>query len=445
MMPDLSYLLDHARRLGAREAEIYLEATGNWACRVYQGQIDDLQASAGNGLGARVLVGDSLGIAYTSDMRREGCVEAVDRAIANARVSAPDSFREFFAPGSDTVYHDLPIWDQGLERVPAEERIALAFKMEEMARGRDPLVQKVLGTGVNMRSREITVVNTKGVNASHKSNMTGAFASVLAVSNGAMHGGHGSGISRTWGELDPDKIVAEAVHHAVSLVGGHPVESCDAEVIFDRGIASQIWGMLGRTLTGEEAQKGRSIFAGKTGQKVASPLVSLVDDPLRADGPGASPFDAEGVPKKTFPIIEDGILRGFMYDMYGAKKAGLVSTGHAQRSFRSAVSASPSNLYMKPGTMTVDEIVASTKNGFLVMEVKGLGVGGFNVVSGDLSAGASGLFIRDGRYQGPVREVTIAGNLKTMLLEVDAVGSDFKWSGTGAPSFRVRKMAVSGR
>jgi PmbA protein len=317
--------------------------------------------------------------------------------------------------------------------------------MEKMAKTRDPLIQKVLSAGVITRSGIVTVMNTRGAEASYRSNMTNAGVSVLAASGGMMQGGYGSQFARTWKEIDPEKIADEAVHHAVSLVGGQPVQSQDAEVIFDRGIAAQIWGMLGRTLTGEEAQKGRSIFAGRIGQRVASSLVSLIDDSLRADGPGACPFDDEGVPKKRFPIIENGVLKGFMYDIYGARKAGVESTGHANRSFRSPVSAGPSNLYMEPGTVTVNDVVAGTKNGFLVMEVKGLGVGGFNVVSGDLSVGASGLWVKDGRYAGPVREVTIAGNLREMLLDVDAVADDFKWSRVGAPSFRVKKMAVSGK
>lgn len=442
---DLSYLLDHARKLGAREAELYLEESDSWNCRAYQGKVDDLQASKSNGLGVRVLVGDSLGIAYTSDLRPEGCIEAVDRAVANAKVSRPDNLRAFFSPGAGTAYNPIAIWDDRLEAVSAEDKIRLALEMEQMAGKKDPRIQKVLGAGVSTRSRRVTVRSTRGVDASYRANSVSANVSVLAISGGMMQGGHGGEFARSWKALDSARIVDEAVEHAVSLVGGQPVESQDAEVIFHRGVAAQIWGMLGRTLTGEEAQKGRSIFAGQIGQKVASELVTIVDDPLRADGPGASPFDAEGVPRKTFPIIEDGVLRGFLYDTYGAAKAGVSSTGHASRSFRSPVSASPANLYMKPGGLDRDEIVASTRDGFLVAEVKGLTVGGFNVVSGDLSVGASGLWIRDGKVVGPVREVTIAGNLKAMLLEVDAVCSDFKWSGVGTPSFRVKRMAVSGK
>jgi PmbA protein len=444
-MADLRYLLDHAKKQGAREAELYLMESGNWECRVYQGEIEDLRASASNGLAVRVLAGDSLGIAYTTDLRPEGCLEAVERAVANAGISSPDSLREFFTPALDTKYITLPICDEQLEQVSSEEKIRLALDMEEMAKGRDARIQKVLGTGVTTWSFKVTVLNTRGVNASYRSDGANAGANVLAASGGVMQGGHDYRFARAWKDLDPAAIVDRAVHHAVSLVGGRPVESQDAEVIFDRDVSAMIWAMLGRTLTGEEAQKGRSIFAGRVGQKVASDLVTLIDDPLRADGPGASPFDDEGVPRRTFPIIQDGVLKGFMYDVYSAKKAGVVSTGHARRSFRSPVSASPANLYMRPGSMTLDDVVASTKNGFLVMEVKGLGVGGFNVVSGDMSVGASGLWIKEGEYVGPVREVTIAGNLKQMLMEVDAVANDFKWSGAGTPSFRVKKMAVSGK
>ena len=445
MMPDLRSLLDYAKRQGARDAELYLEETSNWNCRVYEGRVDDVQASSGNGLGVRVTVGDSLGTAFTSDLRDQGCREAVDRAIANAGIAEPDPLREFYSPAQSDVYPTLRIYDEALDRVTPEEKIALALRMESMASGRHPLIRKVLSSGIHTRSQRVTVINTRGVDAFYRSNALSAFVSVLASNGGAMQGGHGSAFARKWEEIDAEKVVDEAVNHAVSLLGGQPVESQDAAVIFDRGIAAQIWGMLGRTLAGEEARKGRSIFAGRLGQKVASPLVTLIDDSLRPDSPGACPFDVEGVPKRTFPLIEEGVLKGFVYDVYTAKKAGTVSTGHARRSFRSSVSAAPENLYMKPGQMSVDDLIASTENGFLVMEVKGLGVGGFNVVTGDMSVGASGLWIKAGKVVGPVREVTVAGNWKEMLMEVDAVANDFKWSGVGAPSFRVRKMAVSGR
>jgi PmbA protein len=443
-MADLGSLLLYAKRRGAREAEMYLEESSNWNCRVYQGKVDDLQASKSNGLGVRVLVGQSLGTAYTSDLRTQGCEEAVDRAVENARVSRSDQLREFHEP-ANSMYADLRIYDDRLEGVSAQDKMKLALDMERMAGSKDPRIQKVLGTGVSTQSHTVTVRNSRGVNASYKANSASTDASVLAVSGKMMQGGHGGQFSRSWEGLDPAAIVDEAVEHAVSLVGGQPVESQDAEVIFHRGVAAQIWSMLGRTLTGEEAQKGRSIFAGRIGQKVASELVTIIDDPLRADGPGASPFDAEGVPRSTFPIIENGVLRGFLYDTYSGAKAGVASTGNARRSYRTPPSAAPSNLYMKPGDFAREQIVGSTKNGFLVVEVKGLTVGGFNVVSGDLSVGASGIWIKDGRIAGPVREVTIAGNLKTMLQEVDAVGNDFKWSGAGTPSFRIKRMAVSGK
>ena len=375
------------------------------------------------------MVGDSLGIAFTSDLRDQGCREAVDRAIANAGIAEPDPLREFYSRGSSDVYPTLRIYDEALDKVTPEEKIALALRMESMASGRHPLIRKVLSSGIHTRSQRVTVVSTRGIDAFYRANGLSAFVSVLASNGKAMQGGHGSTFARKWADIDAEKIVDEAVDHAISLLGGQPVESQDAAVIFDRSIAAQIWGMLGRRI----------------GQTVASPLVTLVDDSLRADGPGACPFDAEGVPKRTFPLIEEGVLKWYVYDVYTAKKASTVSTGHARRSFRSSVSAAPENLYMKPGQMSVDDLIASTENGLLVMEVKGLGVGGFNVVTGDMSVGASGLWIKGGKVVGPVREVTVAGNWKEMLLEVDGVADDFKWSGVGAPSFRVRKMAVSGR
>lgn len=436
-------LLLYAKEQGTDQCEVYKEESSNWNCRVYQGKVDDLQASKSGGLGMRLIYNNVMGTAYTTDLRWESMTEAVDRAIENAKIGHPDQL-EFYRHES-AEYPTLSLWDEKLDSISDEEKIRLALDMEKMAGGRDPRIQKVLGASVSTRSHKITIRSTQGVHQSYRSNSASASISVLATKGGMMQAGHGYQYSRTWDGLSPSSLVDEAIEHAVSLVGGQPVESQDASVIFHRNVAGQIWAMLGRTLTGEEAQKGRSIFAGREGQKVASDLVTVVDDPLREDGPGAAPFDGEGVPHKTFTLIENGVLKGFLYDTRSAAKANTTTTGHAHRSFRSAVSAAPANLYLKPGNMTRDELVACTRNGFLVAEVKGLTVGGFNVVTGDLSVGASGLWIKDGKVARPVREVTIAGNLKEMLMEVDGVADDFKWGAIGTPSFRVKKMAVSGK
>ncbi|HHX29342.1 MAG: TldD/PmbA family protein [Bacillota bacterium] len=442
-MVDLKSLLDYASSLGVRETELYLEESNNWGCRVYEGEVENLQASQGRGLGVRVIVDKALGIAYTSDVSEEGAREALSRAAENARISVPDELRAFYAPEGE--YPTIDAWSQDIVDTPAETKIRMALRMEAMAKQKDSRIRKVLGTTVGTNSRSVTVVNSKGVNVSFKSNGASISCHVLASDNEVMQPGNGVQFSRSFAALNPEKVVDEAVQKALSLLGGKPVESQDASVIFSPEISAVIWQMLAATLTGEAVQKKRSMFAGKLGQKVASELVSLIDDPFAVEGHGASPFDAEGVPRKKMALIEDGVLKAFMYDCYSAAKDGVKSTGHASRRVQTAVQAAPCNLYLKPGTLSLEEVVATTKNGFLVMDVSGITVGGLNPVSGDLSVGAAGRWITDGQFVGPVREVTIAGNLKDILLGIDAVASDLKWTNMGTPSFRTAKMAVSGK
>ncbi|HHY76005.1 MAG TPA: TldD/PmbA family protein [Firmicutes bacterium] len=442
-MVDLKSLLDYASSLGAQETELYLEETKGWSCRVYQGEVENLQASQGKGLAVRVIAGKALGIAYTSDISDDGAREAISRAIENAKISAPDELRSFYAPEGE--YPTLQAWSQDIEDAPAETKIRMALDMEAMAKGKDSRIQKVLAASVGTNSRSVTVVNSKGVDVSFRSNYATISCQVLARENGVMQPGSGMQFSRTFAGLEPERVVGEAVEKALNLLGGKPVESQDAAVIFAPEVSSVIWQMLAGVLTGEAVQKKRSMFAGKIGQRVASELVSLIDDPFDVRGTGASPFDAEGVPRKRMALIEKGVLKTYIYDCYSAAKDGVKSTGHAYRRISTAVQAAPCNLYLEPGTQSLEEVVASTKNGLLVMDVSGISTGGFNPVSGDFSVGAAGRWISDGRFVGPVREVTIAGNLKDMLMGIDAVASDLKWLGMGTPSFRVAKMAISGK
>ncbi|NLA59642.1 MAG: TldD/PmbA family protein, partial [Firmicutes bacterium] len=260
-MVDLKSLLAYAASLGVGETEFYLEESSSWSCRVYQGEVENLQASQGRGLGVRVIVDKALGIAYTSDVSEGTAREAVRRAAENAKISAPDELRSFYAP--EGGYPSVETWSQDIQDTPAETKIRMALDMEAMAKQKDPRIRKVLGTGIATNSRSVTVVNSKGVNVSFKSGGAQISCQVLAADNEVMQTGFGNQFSRSFSGLDPEKVVDEAVRNALNLLGGKPVESQDASVIFAPEVSAIIWQMLAATLTGESVQKKRSMFAGK--------------------------------------------------------------------------------------------------------------------------------------------------------------------------------------
>jgi PmbA protein len=191
-------------------------------------------------------------------------------------------------------------------------------------------------------------------------------------------------------------------------------------------VTAELLSIIGGTLSGEAVLKGRSLFAQREGEAVAAPAVTLVSDPTDAGAFGAGRYDGEGLARRRVPLVEGGVLRGFLYDTYSGRRAGKASTGSASRSATTPPGVGAPALTLRPGDRTQHELVASVTDGVYVQDVSGLH-SGVNPVSGDFSVGATGLVIRDGAFAEPFREATIASTLQRMLLDVTAVGSDHEW------------------
>jgi PmbA protein len=245
-------------------------------------------------------------------------------------------------------------------------------------------------------------------------------------------------------ELEPEAVGREAAARAVRMLGAQPQKGLEAPVVFDPFVMVSLLGVLAPALTAEAVQKGRSLFAGRVGQRVASELVTIVDDGTLAGGVRSAPFDGEGVPSSRSVLIEKGYLRGYLHNTYTAAKDGVVSTGNGVRaSFKGGPEVGPTNFYLEPGDKSPAEIIGEISSGLYVGEV--LGMHTANPISGDFSVGATGFWIEQGKMSYPVRGLAIAGNIRELLDAVDAVGRDLRFfGGKGAPTVRVRKLAVSG-
>jgi PmbA protein len=262
--------------------------------------------------------------------------------------------------------------------------------------------------------------------------------------------GLGVGVARDPAGLEAEAIGAEAAERALALVGARPVESRRCPVVLDAFVAASFIGFIGGMLSADAVQRGRSLFAGKLGEEIADPALVLRDDGTAEGGLGTSPFDGEGVATTDTPLIEDGRLRGYLWDSRTARKAGdgQTSTGNAGRgSYRSPPSVSPTNLLIEPGDAPFEELLRRAGSGLYVSDVAGLH-SGVNPVSGTFSVGATGLLIEDGALGRPVREITIASDLVSMLRAVQAAGSDSRWVPFGgsvlAVPLLIGEMAVSG-
>jgi PmbA protein len=260
--------------------------------------------------------------------------------------------------------------------------------------------------------------------------------------------GLGLGIGRGPEDLDPEAIGAEAADRAAALAGARQPASRRCPVVFDAFVAASFLGFIGEMLSADAVQRGRSLFAGREGEEIATPTLVVADDGTAPGGLATAPFDGEGTPRRRTPLLEGGLLRTFLFDSRTARKDGRSTTGNAVRgSYRTPPGVGTSNLVVEPGDGGLEDIVRRAGDGLYVADVVGLH-SGVNPVSGTFSVGASGRLIEGGELAGPVREITIASDLVTMLRGIDAVGAEARWVPFGgsvkAVPLLLRQMAVSG-
>jgi PmbA protein len=239
--------------------------------------------------------------------------------------------------------------------------------------------------------------------------------------------GFGFAVGRNTDELDLDKAARDAVDRATRLLGATKPASRRITVVLDPYVTAQFLGIIGGTLNGESVVKGRSLFAQRLGETVASPLFTLVDDPTNPLAYTATDIDGEGLAARRNVLIDNGVLKTFVQSSYSARRMGVGTTGNGVRGgYAGSPSAGCLALQIAPGQRKQDEIIAGIDDGVLIQQVQGLH-SGVNPVSGDFSTGAAGLMITKGSVGAPVREFTIASTLQRMLLDIAEVGADLEW------------------
>ena len=459
MQPDFEPLdkaLDRADSLGATDAEAFMESEVGLSVRVFDGKVDKFEFSEGRGIGFRVNLGDRQGRSFTSDLSESAIAEAVSAAVDSAAVTPPDAAR---ALADDSLYpqgataggylgDDLEILGDDLDKVPAGEKIEFVLAMERLAREKDERVTGVETSDYSEGTGEVVMANTRGFRAAYRSSICFGYVVPIAEQDGESVTGFGFTAGRSYADLDASAAAEEASTMAIDLLGGRPVETARVPVLIDNLSTAELLAVLGAALSAESVVKGRSFLAARMGEQVGSDLVTVVDDGTMKGGFGTAPFDGEGVAATSKSPIEGGRLATFLHNCYTAARMETATTGNAGRgSFRSQVGVTPTNIYLKPGEASPEQLRSTMGTGFEVRELQGAHVG-LNPVTGEVSLGARGRWIENGEPVHAVREVTIAGTIEGLLKGVVAVGSDLRFTpllgGIGTPSILVEGLTVSG-
>jgi PmbA protein len=443
-------LLDVADRIvGMAEAgeqlEAYVGRSSDTQVRVYEGEVEQLAVADSQGVGVRVVREGRQGFAYCGTFDPDALAETVAEARDNAAFGEPDEANGLPEPdGVEPVALDL--WRPGLADVPTADKLALALELERAVLGADSRITGVESCDYADALAEAAIVTTTGIRRASRETGCELVAYSLAADGDDTQTGFGFSLGRSFDELDVGVAARDAADRAVRMLGATKPPSGRLTIVLDPWVTAQLLGIVAGTLGAEEVVKGRSLFADRVGERIASPLLTVVEDPTDARSWGATPVDAEGLATRRVPLVDAGVLQGFVHSTWTARRMGTASTGSAVRGgFKSTPGAGCRAVVPTPGTATAAELIAGVDDGVLVQDVSGLH-SGVNPVSGDLSTGAEGLRIRAGQVAEPLREFTIASTLQRLLLDVRAVGADLTWLPMSAAGLTlvIGDVAVSG-
>ena len=432
---------------GATVAECIVRSGAELSVRVRMGEPELVEEAGHRAAGLRVMKGKRVASTSTSDLSEAGIERFVADAIELADLSQEDPFAGPADPalvGDPKDAPDLELYDPAGGGVDAAQAIAIAKRGEDAARGYDPRITNSEGGTFGRTAGGVAIVLSGGFRAAYE----GSYQSLSVVpvaedEGGKKRRGYYWTAKRFLAELEDAKSVGEeAARRTLRKLGAKPVPTCEVPVVFDPDAARSILGLFAGCVMGSAIWRKSSYLVGREGSVVASPLVSIVDDPLIKRGPGSRAFDGEGLKSRRNVVVEDGKLLTYLCDSYSARKLSRQSTASASRGGGAGVSCGTTNFVLQKGKDSPESILAGTKRGLYVTDMMGFG---FNPVTGDFSRGASGFWIEDGKLTFPVSEVTISLNVDELWKTIDAVGSDLDLrTSTASPTFRVAKMTVAG-
>lgn len=422
--------------------EIMAGQSRNLSIEVKDQKIDTFRCSEPLGVSVRLLKGDGLGFSFSTSMAEADLLQMIDNALVGAATQTPDQFNGL--PAAMPIPQLEGLYDGALGSVPEEEKIHRAMELERLTLATDPRLKRVRKSSYAESDYAVAIRNSLGIATGYRGTSVSSSIAVIAEFEGDSQMGWDFGFSTRFEGVDIPAIAAEAARKATALLGAGSIATMRCPALFDSHVAGEILGVLAPSFLAESVQKGKSMLAGKLGERLFSPILQLRDNGILDGGMATTPFDGEGVPSQNTLLVQDGVLKHFLYDSYCGRKDGRTSTGNASRG---RVTGLPhmgvTNFYIENGSTPAPDLLNGISRGILLTDVIGMHTA--NPISGDFSVGASGFLIENGCVTSPVKGIAIAGNIMDLFAKIEAVGNDLRFFGSVAsPSLRLESLDVSG-
>lgn len=441
----INKLFQEAKNNGFNEYEVYYVDRESLSINAYNEEVEKYNLTTSYGLSFRGKINDKIGYSYTEILDDD----AINMLVKNAKESAlviENEDIQFIYEG-DKEYAEVNTYYKALENLPADKLIDLALSMEKEAKTLDNRVTSFGGCGIGYSKARYGIINSKGLNLENKSNLLSAYIVPIIKNGEDMHDGMGYVTANSIEDVDPKKLAQDGINEAISRIGGKSVSSGKYKAVINNEAMVSILSTFAGVFSGDAVQKGLSLLKGKEGEIIASKQVTLLDDPHLENGLASVPFDDEGVATKKKDIIHEGKLMTLLHNLKTANKGNTKSTGNGfKNSYASPVGVSPTNLYIQKGEKSFEELLKDVGEGLLITEFAGLHSGA-NSITGDFSLAAKGFYIKDGKKDYPVEQITVAGNFFDLLKNIEVVGSDLKFpmSSIGSPSVKITELSIAGK
>ncbi len=431
-----------AVKRGASAAEVIIRQRTELSVGVRLGEVETLQESTDQGLGLRVLIDGRQASVSGSDFSRDAVMSLMDEAVELARLTSPDDTAGLPDPQElATSVPDLDLWDEAIVELSTEAQIEMALRAERAAQAYSNQISNFDGGGFDSAYGSVILANSLGFAGEFRMTSCSLASVPVAAEGGKMQRDYWYDMRRKLSEMDsPEEIGVRAARRTLRKLGSRSVPTQAVPVVLEPNMARDLLGDIFNAASGESIFRKASFLVGQLGEQIANERLTVIDDGVMPRGLGSRPFDGEGLPTRRTVVISDGVLESYLLNSYTARKLGLRSTGNAGRGLSGAPGVEPGNLYVEPGPYSPDEIIKSVSKGLLITELLGFGV---NIVTGDYSRSAGGIWIENGELTFPVQGVTIAGNLKEMLKSIEMIGNDLDFRGTVvAPTLLIGRMTI---
>lgn len=437
-------LVQQAIDKGATACEVIVSEATEFSVQVRLSEIETLKESTSRGLGLRVLYDGRQSSVSTSDFDEKAVSRLVDEAIELAKVTSVDDTAGL--PAVADLAHEFPdlkLYDPKIAELSTDAKIDLARRTEDAAQAYDARITNSEGGSFDSSTGHTVLANSLGFIGEYKGSKCSLQTIPVATQDGQMQRDGWADSKRFFSELeDADSLGKRAAERTLRRLGARKVKTQETPIVFDPMTANELLGYIFSSISGDAIFRKASFLVGKLEEKIASDVLTVIDDGTILSGLGSRPFDGEGLPIRRTVAIDKGVLRSYLLNTYTAKKLGLQSTGNASRGLTGAPHVGHNNFFIEAGPHSPEEIIGTISNGFYLTDVFGFGV---NTVNGDFSLGAAGLWIENGKTTFPVEEVTVASNLKDMLMNIEMVGNDLEFRGrTAAPTLKLSRMIISG-